>query len=239
MIVASHQPDLLPYSGFWYKMAKADLFDIKLFDQFVDRGYQRRVSMRGTWASIPVAAHSSRRAIIDVRIDPDAVRRALVNNITGRYRGADGWDRYGKTLVDMIEDISTNRLWQFNVELIIRVRDLLGITTPLGIAVKPEGSRSEGLVSVLSRYDQPTYLSGTGARTYMGDCREFTQAAIPVVWSQHQPVTGESIVTLLMDFEDPMAQILREHPAEDSWDAPEGLGAPGQMTDREQVGALR
>ena len=35
-IYAAHQPDLLPYSGFWYKMAKADVFDLKIWDQFVD-----------------------------------------------------------------------------------------------------------------------------------------------------------------------------------------------------------
>ena len=54
MIYAAHQPDLLPYSGFWYKVAKADVFDLKIWDQYVHKGYQRRVTMRGTWVTLPL-----------------------------------------------------------------------------------------------------------------------------------------------------------------------------------------
>jgi hypothetical protein len=210
MIVAVHQPDLLPYSGFWYKMAKADIFDIKLYDQFTQRGYQRRVLMRGTWASIPVRSHSSRKSILDVRIDADMARRTLIDNITGRYRGADGWAQYGSLLVEMISDVTTNRLWQFNLELIIRLRDLLQITTPLAIASKPSGRRSEGIVEGLSNFMNPTYISGVGGRAYMGGCEKFEDAGIPVIWSRHRPVSPESVITILMDYEDPLGVIMAE-----------------------------
>ena len=51
MIVAIHQPDLLPYSGFWFKMATCDTFVLAVHDQVQKHGYQRRVRMRGTWVS--------------------------------------------------------------------------------------------------------------------------------------------------------------------------------------------
>ncbi|GAB7190521.1 hypothetical protein NUM3379_12270 [Kineococcus sp. NUM-3379] len=211
MIVASHQADLLPYSGFWYKMAKADLFDLKIYDQFVDRGYQRRVRMRGTWASLPVVGSPKYVPISEVRIDPVESPRALAKLVHGRYRGAKHWDKYGPMLEDAIRSLHTDRLWHFNVELILLVREVLGIRTPVSMSVATQGRGSVGLISVLKTYGTPTYLSGTGARVYMGDCREFDEAGIPVVWSPHKPATGDSILSVLMDCDDPMEVVLAEH----------------------------
>lgn len=214
MIVTTHQADLLPYSGFWFKMAKADVFDLKIYDQFQARGYQRRVMMRDKWASLPVIGNPTRARICDVRIDPDHARDTLVNLITGRYRGSRNWHVMGRTLVEMIQDIHTTHLWQFNLSLLLGVRDLLGITTPIAVSVPPQGRGSVGLVSVLRRYNATTYLAGTGGRVYMGDCAEFRDAGIAVHWSTHQAVTGDSIVSVLMDFDDPLAVVLAEHDSE-------------------------
>lgn len=210
MIIATHQADLLPYSGFWFKMARADLFDLKIYDQFQPRGYQRRVLMRDKWASIPVVGNPSRDRICDVRIRPGEANQALADLITGRYRGSRNWDAMGKTLLEMIDEIRTEHLWQFNLQLLLGMRDLLGITTPISIAVPPEGRGSVGLVSVLRRYGADVYLAGPGGRNYMGDCAEFTEAGISVQWSSHQAVTGDSIVSVLMDYDDPLSVVLNE-----------------------------
>jgi hypothetical protein len=58
------------------------------------------------------------------------------------------------------------------------------------------------------------YLSGAGGRSYMGDCREFTEAGIPVEFSRHHAVTGDSILTVLFDYDDPMSVVLAEEPAD-------------------------
>jgi len=210
LIVAIHQPDLLPYSGFWYKMAKADVFEVGLYYQFVNRGYQRRVKMRETWASVPIVGNPTRDAIKDVRVDPATAGSTLANAIAGRYAGAAHWKTRGPALIEMIRDIHTDRLWQFNLELIIGVRDMLGLRTPISIGSPLQGTKSDALVSALRHHNADTYLAGSGARVYMGDCEEFTDAGIAVEWSRHEPVTGDSIVTVLMDYDDPMSVVLRE-----------------------------
>jgi len=50
-LVSIHQPDLLPYSGFWFKTAVSDVFVVARHDQFQKHGYQRRVAMRESWVS--------------------------------------------------------------------------------------------------------------------------------------------------------------------------------------------
>jgi hypothetical protein len=211
MIISSHQPDLLPYSGFFYKMAKADIFDLKLFDQFVQRGYQRRVKMRGDWVSIPIVESPWKTPIYDIRIYPDKARELLHRMVVGRYCGAPYWKQRSDEVLGLIDSLNTDKLWHFNFDLILGMRDVLGIKTPLSVAVPSVGGKSAGLVSVLQRYPAPlTYLSGTGARVYMGDCAEFTEAGITVEWSRHEPVTEDSVLSLLFDYPDPMEMVLRE-----------------------------
>jgi len=210
MIVAAHQVDLLPYSGFWYKMAKADLFDLKIFDRFQPRGCQRRVMMRGSWASIPVIGSTSRAPISEVRILPLETRNVLSELITERYQGARHWHKYGPRILDMVNEIHTEHLWQFNLNLILGMRELLDIKTPISIARPPVGRGGIGLARVLRQYNATTYLSGTDGRAYMGDCEEFHDVGIEVEWSAHRPVTGDSILSVLMDYDDPMAVVMSE-----------------------------
>ena len=56
------------------------------------------------------------------------------------------------------------------------------------------------------------YLTGAGAMAYFGDdaAERFASAGISLTWSRHRPVTGDSIVSVLMDLDDPMAAVLAE-----------------------------
>lgn len=211
MIVSGHQPDLLPYSGFWFKMATCDVFDLKVYDQFQAAGYQRRVLMRGTWASVPVVGNPRRARILDVEVMPRTAREALANLVVGRYRGSPHWADRGPALVRLIERDHATYLWQFNLHLILGVREMLGIGTPIAIAPPPTARKSEGLVQVVRRYGADTYLSGTGGKVYMGDCHEFDEAGIEVRFSEHAATTADSIVTLLMDHDDPLAAVMSTH----------------------------
>jgi hypothetical protein len=210
MIVAAHQPDLLPYSGFFYKLAKADVFDLKIWDQYVQRGFQRRVPMRGQWLAVPVISHSSTAPINTLRLAPDRAPVVLTDGIRKRYRNAKHWKKYGPMICDEILATRTEFLWQFNLALILMIRDILGIRTPVGLGCQHVKKGSAGVVESLQAYGKPTYLSGTGAKVYMGDCHEFTDAGIPVIFSKHEPVTGDSILTVLMDYDDPLAVVLAE-----------------------------
>ena len=211
MIVGAHQPDLLPYSGFWYKMATSDVFDLKIYSQFQAAGYQRRVPMRGQWASVPVVGNPRRARICDVAIVPETARETLAKLLAGRYRGAPHWDDWGPELLALVAADRSEHLWQFNLHLILGVRDMLGITTPVAVGPPARGRKNEGVVAVLQHYRADTYLAGTGGRAYMGDCHEFDEAGISVRWSEHRPTTGDSVVTLLMDYDDPMSHIMSVH----------------------------
>jgi hypothetical protein len=197
-------------------MAHADVFDVKIWDQFVNRGYQRRVTMRGSWVTLPLEPGSSTESIKNKRVKPEAADY-LATQIYNRYRMGQGkaryWNERGDALVNEIASIRTLSLWEFNFHLILYVRDVLGIKTPVGIGQPPNPDLRGGdsVIDAMRAWPgEKTYLSGPGARAYMGDCAQFKAADIPVVWSNHEHTTGDSIVTVLLDHEDPLSIVLKE-----------------------------
>jgi len=210
-IVAGHQPQILPSTRYFYKMAKADVLDLRHQAQFVT-GYIHRVKMRDRWFTLPLSPKpGSYDAIDTVHVDLPKAKRMFQQNMHGRYAGSRFYRTRGLELVEKFNSLESDLLWEINLEMLVYVRDLLGITTPIQLGVPAIGGKAEGVLSTLRAYpDCDTYLSGTGARKYMGDCSIFEEAGIKVVWSAHDPVSDDSIVTILMDHSDPIDFVLRE-----------------------------
>jgi len=200
MILAAHQPDLLPYTGFWHKMVHADMFDLAVHDQFQKNGYQRRVTMRESWVGVP--ARGTLKPILEVETDPEEYRMRLSAAILGKYRGTRYWDSRGDEVLGWVARCRSDLLWQNNVELILAVREFLDIDTPLGIG-RPLPVGTDGIVSLVNQYKADVYLSGVGGREYM----EMDLMNVPVQWSEHKAVTGDSVLSVIFDYADPMSVI--------------------------------
>lgn len=210
LVISAHQPDFLPYSGFWWKLANSDLMDLRYRAQYTDRGRHRRVMMRDEWCSVPTFGQQHYSPIDKVRIDLAKAKTTVPNIIKGRYRGAPYFKKEGPALLDVIESIETEYLWEWNLRLLLHVRDVLGITTPFTLGAEQVGTKAEGCASLMRVYPPGSiYLSGSGARKYMTD-EDFTALGVPLQWSRHKPVTGDSVLTLLFDYADPMELIMME-----------------------------
>ena len=212
MIVAIHQPDLLPYSGFWFKMATSDVFVLAVHDQVQKHGYQRRVRMRETWVSHQLVGKPSLVPISAVQVQPGWQGR-LADAIRGRYPGARYFRTRGAELLERIGAAQGESLVEVNLALIEIIRDLLQITTPVRQTDPPTHSGVERLIEQVQMVGGTVYLSGTCGTAYMGEDApaRFAEAGIDLRWSQHAMSTGDSIVSVLMDAEDPMAVVLAQH----------------------------
>ncbi|WP_432558158.1 WbqC family protein [Granulicoccus sp. GXG6511] len=210
MRVAVHQPDLLPYSGFWFKMAQSDKFVLAVHDQFQKHGYQRRVKMRDSWVSHQLVGKPSLVPISAVEVQPGWQDR-LISAIRGRYVGAKHWKSRGEQLLEAIASCAGESLVDVNVSLIEVVRPLLDITTPLVITEPPKEKGRERVIEQCVMVGATSYLSGTGAVAYMGDDAEdrFAAAGLALEWSDHKMSTGDSIVSVLLDSDDPAADVRR------------------------------
>jgi len=208
MRVAIHQPDLLPWSGFWFKMVNSDAFVLAVHDQLQKHWVQRRVMMRETWVTLPLVGKPHLVPINTVEVK-DGWQDHLVDSIRGRYVGARHWKARGGEILDRISSVQGSNLAQINIALIEHVRDMLGITTRLIVPDPPEHAGLERVLEVLQAVGATSYLSGTGARDYIKDegQRRFDDLGIELVWSDHLKTTGDSIVTVFMDYDDPMEVI--------------------------------
>lgn len=213
MKVTIHQPDLLPYSGFWFKMATCDAFVLSVHDQFQKHGYQRRVKMRDAWCSHQLVGKPALVPINTVEV-ADGWQRRTTDVIRGRYTGAKHFSTRGAELIDRILGAEGSLLHEVNIAMIEIVRDMLGITTPLLVTEPPEHAATERLIEQVQMVGGTSYLAGQGGRAYMGDDPEaqFAAAGLGLEWSQHQHTTGDSIVTVLMDEDDPLENVLRRSP---------------------------
>jgi hypothetical protein len=216
VILTSHQPDLLPYTGFWHKLWRADLMDLAIWDQFQSRGYQRRVTMRDKWASLPIQKCPIDTPIAEVRVTMGATD-ALWANIVGRYQGSRYWDERRDLVFGWIHKADgSDLLWQFNLSLILSVRDWLGIRTPIVIGTPLHDTGIDGVVEMCGQYvglSWPfVYLSGDGGRGYLGDDpeRAFGLAGVRLLWSRHQPDSGDSILTAIFDHKDVLSIVKHE-----------------------------
>lgn len=208
MIVAIHQPDLLPYSGFWFKMINCDAFIISRHDQFQKHGYQRRVTMRNAWCSHQLEGKPSLLPIDSVHVMQGWQDR-LINIVRGRYSGALHWKNRGGPLLDRIAACEGVTLDQVNLSLIHVIRDMLEVKTPLIFTNPPIEAGVGRLLEQVKSVGGTAYLSGVGASAYMGpDATDvFADAGIELRWSQHLMTSPESVLTLLFDHDDPVGVI--------------------------------
>jgi hypothetical protein len=208
--VTIHQPDLLPYSGFWFKMATSERFVLAVHDQFQKHGYQRRVQMRGAWCSHRLVGKPALVPLTSVRLQP-GWQDHLADVVTGRYQGSRHWTDRGVPLVGRIRGLPGDSLVEANVAMIEEVRDQLGLTTELVVTEPPTQRSVDRLIEQVLAVGGTEYLAGQGGRAYMGEDAEerFAAAGITLSWSAHQHTTGDSIVSVLMDDDDPMENVLR------------------------------
>lgn len=213
-VISLHQPDLLPWSGFWYKLAHSDVMDLRIDAQIVKSpGYQRRVKMADRWNNAVLAEGQSLRVPIrEVAIQPGPTAKNLINHAHARYSGAPYRHRL-EPLYDAITDAAsgTDLLWEFNVALLEYLRGYLCIDTPFADSGPTTLGKGEGVLEVLQRYpDHRIYLSGNGAKKYMADTTMFEEAGIEVQWTAHAPITSDSVTTLIAHYDDPMEHIMAE-----------------------------
>lgn len=188
MIVVCHQPDFLPYLGYFDRLLKADVFVIMDNVQLVHPGWPTRNRIKGPshpiWLSVPIVKRaSSFQAILEARIDhTQPWQRQTTNTIRSHYRHSPHFETYFQELERLLTE-EVDLLVDLNLRLLAFFFDALQIHIPtvvraseLGIA----GKRNEFLANAVQAIGGDTYLSGGGAGDYL-DVEHFHQRGIKVV----------------------------------------------------------
>jgi WbqC-like protein family len=185
-----HQPQYLPYLGFFDKLQQGDIFIVMDSVQFQRRGIQHRNKIKTSkgeqWLTVPVF-HSSREEerINEVQIDSELPwSRKHWNTLLTNYSPAPYFDKYADKLQELLTKEWSN-LCQLDMALIQWVMEILGIDKPIVYlsSLGVEGSKSELLINACKAVGADTYLSGSGGKRYM-DLSDFEAAGIDVIWQE-------------------------------------------------------
>lgn len=179
MILTGHQPNYLPYAGFFDKIARADRFLVVDNVQFVKRGsfgwmHRNRIrtdSVQGwDWLSVPVLTSGKfTQKVREARIDPALPwARKHWKTLEWNYRKSPYFPLYAPELAELYAkpwDGFCEMTCAF-IEVLLR---FLGIRTPVErqsvLGVTGEGG---GLILNLCRaVGADAYLSGTHGRDYL------------------------------------------------------------------------
>ena len=193
MIVSMHQPNYLPYLGFFQKMAMADLFIFLDVVQLTEGGYTRRVRIRtkegSDWLSIPMAG-ANRLAPIDQAflLPDDRWRKKHRNLLTANYDQAPFFDR---EFVETYYRQPFTGLREMNEYGIQYLKERLGIQTPTmrasGLPVDRTLKSTDLLVEILSRAGADVFISGASGRNYL-DEEKFAEAEIELRYLDFHPL---------------------------------------------------
>jgi hypothetical protein len=183
MLIAGHQPNYLPYLGFFHKLAHCDRFMIADTAQFVKRGtfgwiHRNKIRVAGKtgdgdgwqWLSLPVKTAGKREqtcaeAELDNKLD---WRRKHWAAIEYNYKKAPHFTTYAPSIREVYETDYTH-LTPLSVELIRRIAAAFQISTPIDLASAHNvtGEASGLIAAICAHYQAPRYLSGVHGHDYL------------------------------------------------------------------------
>jgi hypothetical protein len=195
MIVAGHQPNYLPWLGFFDKMRRSDIFIIEDNVQFERQGFTNRNRIMTSdgvrWLSVPIEHENKPLLIREVRIankgEPGWGNRHWLTLKHG-YCKAPYWNDFSGFFEDAYER-EWSLLFDLNMHLIKGIMGFLRIDKPLVLssALGAEGKKTELIVAQCKKVGADTQLAGDGCRDYI-DYKRFKQEGITLTFQDfNQP----------------------------------------------------
>lgn len=195
--VAIHQPNYIPWLGYFFKIWEADVFVFLDDVQYSNKGmhnYHYIKTSQGLFRlKIPVQ-QSFGDDIRNVKTKDHLNWKANhLKTIETNYKRAKYFDEvfsdYQKVLLREYPDLVS-----LNIELIAFFCKKLGIKTSfrLSSSLNTESTRQEKIIETCLKLDAKKYCSGKGAKSYQKE-EEFTSRGITLEYSSYTPFEYEQL----------------------------------------------
>ena len=192
MILAVHQPQYIPWLGYFDKIAKSDRFVFLDQVQYKEREFQNRNKIRTKdgwmWLTVPVASrHGGRQKICDVLIDNSAGwQRQHLESLRSWYGRAPFLNEH----LPFFED-AYKRQWEqltdLSTHIIKYLLEKFSISTPLAFEAELDirSAKTDRIIEICQKMKADTYLSGAGGRDYLEE-EKFGRAGIKLVYQEYR-----------------------------------------------------
>lgn len=191
MVISCHQPNYLPWVGYFKKMQFVDVFvllDSVQFPRGVCKGTswvnRNRIKTPDgeLWLSVPVKKRGKGLQIIkDVEIENiHNWRKRHLLSLYHYYKKSPYFDEYIQ-FFDKIYNSNWSKLIELNLVFITQIADWLGIKAKLicSSTLGLKSDKSQLLIDICKELKADTYISGIGGNKYL-DLPAFSKAGIKV-----------------------------------------------------------
>ena len=225
MKVAIHQPNYLPWIGFFDKLDQVDKFVILDKAHHSKSGFLNRNKIKTPQGSFTLTVPLKNKGvpINELQIaDNSNWQASHWKTIEAFYKKCPFWNNY-KEGFEQLYKRKWKKLASLNIALIEHINALLTITTETLLESDFQtdfGSGNSRNVNITSHLNGDVYLSGTGARVY-NDINEFNAHNITLVYQdfnhpKYPQRWGEflsnlSIVDMLFNCGPETIEIIRKH----------------------------
>lgn len=211
-----HQPEHLPYAGFWGKLLLSDVWIAYDSAQYQKSHYHNRNKIAGNgasgwqWLTVPVKVPGLSSPMSEAWISNEFSAKKYIATLVHAYRTAPASSKVLPLLIAAAGRAEKHRrLVEFNMELTESIAMYLGIhfTTVLASSLRTaKTGKTERLIDFCGLVSADTYICGSGASAYM-DYDLFANSGIQVKSISHHPmpyarngdyIPGLSIIDLLM-----------------------------------------
>jgi len=190
-IIAIHQPNYIPWLGYFYKIFHCDIFVFHDDVQFSKKGLHNfhyiKTKDERLRLKIPVAEHQG-ILINEVRMKNElSWKTEHLHRIRDAYKKAPYFNEVYSDFESLLST-NTDQLVHFNAKIIQFICKKFGFEREFIFASKLglKSSRQEKILDILSALNSTMYYSGTGAKTYQNE-EEFQIRGIELIYSNFHP----------------------------------------------------
>ena len=204
-VAAIHQPNYLPWPGYFNKIYNADVFiildtvDFQSGNAFSVTNRARIKSPQGEMLLTQPVKRDNNKIIKDIVFDnTQPWRKKHLISLQQYYGKAPAFSTFYPILESLFED-ETLSLSAFNTRLITSLCTYLDIDTPILLASHLDiyhEDKNERLIALCQKVEANVYLSGLGARSYNNQ-NLFAQNGIELVYNHY---TGKPYTQQFGDF---------------------------------------
>ena len=173
MKVAIHQPNYLPYLGFFHKLSLADTFVI-MDDTQYDKKFTNRnkIKVPGNWIWLTVPINKKHKFVANKIVEinnEENWQSDHFEKINRSYSNSEFFKKNYKTFFEKIYSKKWDHLFTLNYELIIQLIDWLDIKIEVikESELNINGNSTDRLVNISKKIGAETYVSGIGGKEYM------------------------------------------------------------------------
>lgn len=191
-IVTIHQPDFIPWLGFFERWKKSDIFIILDDVQFLRRGWHHRDKIKTSegakWLTVPVTKKNKYNQLIkNVLIDNSSDWRGKhLRTIEHNYKKAPYYDYYFNE-ISKIYNKNHEKLIDLNMDFLGFIADEFKIKSPTRASseYKINSSSTQRLLDLVLAVNGNIYLTGSGSQDYLEE-KIFKNNDIQVQWQKYE-----------------------------------------------------